>query len=183
MANKKLICMHEQNFEKQVQQKMEELSLQPSAPVWQKVEEQIQKKRDRRRVLFWLFPLLVVGGSTYWLLSGTNSSLTPGSSAHVQKQQAAPSKQHMQQTPTRAAEQPSPDHNETNAPLLTTPGSISTNQSQTTDLLSNNYTLLPTKTSKLNRTAQPVDQDQYTDPETVMASETEELAPDLNGHN
>jgi hypothetical protein len=35
--------MQEQNFEKQVQKKMEELSFTPSEPVWQKVEEEIRK--------------------------------------------------------------------------------------------------------------------------------------------
>jgi hypothetical protein len=49
--------MQEQNFEKQVKQKMEELSVAPSAPVWMKVEEQIRQKRDRRRLFFWLFPI------------------------------------------------------------------------------------------------------------------------------
>jgi hypothetical protein len=51
-------------FEKQVQQKMEELKLVPSEPVWQKVEMQIRKKKDRRRLVFWipLFALLLGGG-------------------------------------------------------------------------------------------------------------------------
>jgi len=51
-------------FEKQVQQKMEELKLVPSEPVWQKVEMQIRKKKDRRRLIFWipLFVLLLGGG-------------------------------------------------------------------------------------------------------------------------
>jgi hypothetical protein len=176
--------MHEQNFEKQVQQKMEVFSLQPSAPVWQKVEEQIQKKKDRRRVLFWLFPLLVVGGSTYWLLSGSGPSLTPGSSAHVQKQQpAAASNQRRQQTQTETAEQTIPGKNEPDASLLTTPGTISSNHTPTTGLLSNNYTLLPSKSQKQDKTSLPAAQDQYTDRETVTAVETAELASDLNGHN
>lgn len=51
-------------FEKQVQQKMEELKLVPSEPVWQKVEMQIRKKKDRRRLMLWipLFVLLLGGG-------------------------------------------------------------------------------------------------------------------------
>ncbi len=49
--------MQEQNFEKQVRRKMDELSLSPSAPVWNKVEEQIRKKKDRRRIVLWLLPL------------------------------------------------------------------------------------------------------------------------------
>ena len=62
--------MQEQNFEKQVKQKMEELSLTPSEPVWDKVEEQIRKKRDRRKFFFWLpLTVLLVGGGV-WFLSG-----------------------------------------------------------------------------------------------------------------
>ena len=62
--------MQEQNFEKQVKQKMEELSLTPSEPVWEKVEEQIRKKRDRRRFFFWLpLTVLLIGGGV-WFLPG-----------------------------------------------------------------------------------------------------------------
>src|SRR4051812_15407612 len=58
--------MQEQNFEKQVQHKLEELSLTPSAPVWQKVENEIREKKKRRRLIaFWLFPLLL-GAGTFW---------------------------------------------------------------------------------------------------------------------
>jgi len=45
-------------FEKQVQQKMEELQLVPSAPVWEKIEEQIRRKKDRRRLILHLGGLL-----------------------------------------------------------------------------------------------------------------------------
>jgi hypothetical protein len=90
MANQKLICMHEQNFEKQVQQKMEELSLTPSAPVWQKVEGQIRKDKDRRRLIFWLLPLLLVGGGAWWLLSGTGGSLAPDAATGMTQQPTTP---------------------------------------------------------------------------------------------
>jgi len=53
-------------FEKQVQQKMEELNLVPSDPVWQKVEVQIQRKKDRRRMIIWI-PLFVLLAGTLWL--------------------------------------------------------------------------------------------------------------------
>jgi hypothetical protein len=60
--------MQEQNFEKQVRQKMEELSLTPSTPVWQKVEQEIrQKKRRRRLVIIWLAPFILAGaGLLVW---------------------------------------------------------------------------------------------------------------------
>lgn len=67
--------MQEQNFEKQVRQKMEELSLTPSAPVWKNVEAQIRQKRDRRRLLFWLplFALSLIGG--IWLVNKNNNNI------------------------------------------------------------------------------------------------------------
>lgn len=50
-------------FEQQVQQKLEELQLQPSGEVWEEVEKRIRKEKKRRRVIFWwLFPLLLLGG-------------------------------------------------------------------------------------------------------------------------
>jgi hypothetical protein len=60
--------MQEQNFEKQVREKMDELSFVPSAPVWEKVEEQIRKKKEKRRIIFWLLPLFIVTGLSWWLL-------------------------------------------------------------------------------------------------------------------
>ncbi|HZH00630.1 MAG TPA: hypothetical protein VEY32_06080 [Flavisolibacter sp.] len=65
--------MQEQNFEKQVQQKMDELSLTPSAPVWQKVQSEIGQKKERRRLVLWAssFLLLLLAGG-WWLFSVSN---------------------------------------------------------------------------------------------------------------
>lgn len=61
--------MQENNFEKQVQQRLDELSLQPSEPVWQNIEAVIKKKRERR-LIFWLLPFLFLGSAvTWWQLS------------------------------------------------------------------------------------------------------------------
>ncbi|MBO9682642.1 MAG: outer membrane beta-barrel protein [Flavisolibacter sp.] len=54
-------------FEKQVQQKMEELKLVPSEPVWQKVEMQIRKKKGRRRLIFWIPVLTLLLGGGLWI--------------------------------------------------------------------------------------------------------------------
>lgn len=65
--------MQKQNFEKQVQHKLEELSLTPSAPVWQKVEKEIREKKKRRRlIVFWLFPFLVGAGMFWGIQTLTN---------------------------------------------------------------------------------------------------------------
>lgn len=54
-------------FEKQVQQMMDELKLVPSEPVWQKVEMQIRKKKDRRRLIFWISFLALLMGGGLWV--------------------------------------------------------------------------------------------------------------------
>ena len=53
-------------FEKQVHQKMEELTIIPSDPVWKKVEQQLRKKKDRRRLLLWLPPVVLFLGAGFW---------------------------------------------------------------------------------------------------------------------
>src|SRR5688500_12607969 len=67
--------MLNREFEKQVQDKMEELQFTPSAPVWTNIEKVIRKKKDRRRILFWL-PLVALGlgGGTWWALQDTPAS-------------------------------------------------------------------------------------------------------------
>ena len=69
------------DFEKQVQQKMEELQLRPSAEVWTEVEKEIRKDKRKRRVIFWwLLPLLITGGlATWWLLPSKQNSSVPAS--------------------------------------------------------------------------------------------------------
>ncbi len=47
--------MHENKFEKQVQEKMEELQFAPSEAVWENVDKKINKNEKRRRPVFWLF--------------------------------------------------------------------------------------------------------------------------------
>jgi hypothetical protein len=60
--------MRENEFEKQVQQKMDEFQLEPSASVWQKVEEEIRKKKRRRIIFFFILPgvLLLAALSAYY---------------------------------------------------------------------------------------------------------------------
>jgi hypothetical protein len=57
-------------FEKQVQQQMDDFQLNPSASVWKKVEKQIQKKKRRRIIFFILLPVFLglLGYSIYHYL-------------------------------------------------------------------------------------------------------------------
>ena len=56
--------MPENEFEKQVQQKMNELKFVPSDAAWERVEKQIASKKKRRRALLWLPLLLLLLGGT-----------------------------------------------------------------------------------------------------------------------
>lgn len=56
------------DFEKQVQQKMDELQFAPSAAVWQQVEARIAPRR-RRRLFFWLPLLFILAGGGWWILT------------------------------------------------------------------------------------------------------------------
>lgn len=88
--------MHDK-FEKEVQNKMEELRLTPSAPVWEKIEMEIRPENKRRRVFFWLFfGLLLTGAGTalfYWLKQTPSlpetTAQTPASTPQEEEQPPA----------------------------------------------------------------------------------------------
>ena len=67
--------MHDR-FEKEVQKKMEELRLMPSAPVWQKIEIEITPEKKRRRIIIWLFLglLLLSGGFLMYQFAPSDTS-------------------------------------------------------------------------------------------------------------
>ncbi|UAY51437.1 outer membrane beta-barrel protein [Ferruginibacter albus] len=83
--------MQENNFEKQVQKKIEELQLHPSAEVWQKVELEIRQDK-RRRVGFWflLLGLLLLSGGVYWWTSKADKT---NRIVSINQHQSIPSKQ------------------------------------------------------------------------------------------
>jgi hypothetical protein len=68
--------MSANKFEKSVQQKMEELQLDPSGEVWQEVERRIRKEKKRRGMFFWLLlgTLLLGGASTLFIIKNKSES-------------------------------------------------------------------------------------------------------------
>ena len=60
--------MEQNKFEKQVQQKMDELKIHPSDSVWEKIEARIEKKKHSKRglFLFLLFFIFLAGGYLLW---------------------------------------------------------------------------------------------------------------------
>src|SRR4051812_31456325 len=93
--------MQENNFEKRVQQKLDELQLTPSEPVWQNIELAIRKKRERR-LIFWFIPfLLVAGGLVWWQTATWQTEKVPQQTAAITQPQPTFSKPHIDQnTPT-----------------------------------------------------------------------------------
>ncbi|HEY0680675.1 MAG TPA: hypothetical protein VGD17_20490 [Chitinophagaceae bacterium] len=62
--------MQDRDFEKQVQQKMQELRFAPGADVWARVRADIQKKKRRRPVVLWLILAGLLVGSSWFLYTG-----------------------------------------------------------------------------------------------------------------
>ena len=68
--------MPENEFEKQVQQKMDELQFVPSDAVWPEVERQITERKKRRGLIFWLpLGVLLLGGTAWMYFSGSENNV------------------------------------------------------------------------------------------------------------
>jgi hypothetical protein len=70
-----MATMEQNNFEKNVQQKLDELKIPPSDSVWTNIEKNIgKKKKDRTMILIFLFLILILLSGGYWLFnSGKNN--------------------------------------------------------------------------------------------------------------
>lgn len=62
--------MHENNFEKQVREKMEQLGFDPADAVWANVDKEINREKKRRSPVFWLFFLtgIMIASGSYFIL-------------------------------------------------------------------------------------------------------------------
>lgn len=83
--------MHNNEFERRVQQKTEGLKIIPSEGLWDKIEGQLSPEKKRRRVVLWLFfpLLLVVIIAAIWLLGGENDKALQKPIAQTGQQRSA----------------------------------------------------------------------------------------------
>jgi hypothetical protein len=67
--------MRENEFEKQVREKMEQLGFDPSEVVWASVNKEIKNEKKRRMPLFWLFFVsgLLLAGGVYYFVQNKNA--------------------------------------------------------------------------------------------------------------
>lgn len=87
-------------FEKQVQQKMEELKFVPSEPVWLKVHARIKSEKERRRFFFILFFISVATAGILWWKSGGNN-IGPTRQHSVAQNKTTPPDLHSITLPTK----------------------------------------------------------------------------------
>ncbi len=80
------------DFEKQVQQKMEELNFTPSEAVWAAVEKQVGKKKDRRRLLLILLPLVMLLGGAVWFFGSDKKQVSGEINNTIANTQSSPMK-------------------------------------------------------------------------------------------
>lgn len=121
--------MHDSEFEKQVQQKMQELKFAPGADVWARVEADIQKKKRRRPVVFWfLLAGLMIGGSLIYYTGMLNSSKQ---SIHAEKTSTEKKNETVVTKEAAETQQPSLKINQTEK-INTTENNIEKNNSTPT---------------------------------------------------
>lgn len=102
--------MHDREFEKQVQQKMQELRFQPGADVWARVQADIRRKKRRRPVIFWiLFAGLLTGGA--WIYLSNKQGNNQQTATAVPAATVTPDQN--TNTPSTAEDQPSGKTNTT----------------------------------------------------------------------
>jgi len=124
--------MHDPKFEKEVQQKLEELSFSPSDAVWTRVEQAVNGKKRRRVPVFWLFllPALLMTGAGVIYFSRTSklpatspTATPPASSSSVSSLPAAAPAVSARINPARSTSNP---HSTSNQGSTSTQGSTFT---------------------------------------------------------
>lgn len=181
--------MSDHEFEKKVQQKMDELKLRPSDAVWAEVERNLRREKRRRRTLLWL-PLmgilLTAGG--YFIFNGKDE---PGSEGLVKTQKAEGSDKPSASVPPSTSASPSTT-DAASAKTAAEPASPSTGQSSsknTDNPTSKNSTLSDNKITNdkpLNETPKRNKRvEKSTDPDDVViegkriAKENKKVLPEV----
>ncbi len=72
-------------FEKNVQQRLDELKLRPSEAVWKNVEYSIRQEKRRRRMILWLPLLFLLLGGTGYLLINKNGFVSAETAVKTQQ--------------------------------------------------------------------------------------------------
>lgn len=88
--------MPENEFEKQVQQRLDSLQLRPSGEVWDEVERRIRRERKRRLILIWFaFAFLLLTGATSWYFYSSSKNIEQkiGRMSAAEKPAASPADQ------------------------------------------------------------------------------------------
>jgi hypothetical protein len=68
--------MEQNNFEKNVQHKLDELKIPPSDSVWANVEKQIRKKeKDKKFILLFLLSIIFLLSASYWLMNSSKNNV------------------------------------------------------------------------------------------------------------
>jgi len=106
-------------FEKQVQHRMDEFQLNPSASVWERVEEELRDKRKRKGIFFILLPALVVllGFFMYYFLDSAKKKELVAND-HLATKETSTTKL---QSPADEINAPANTKNETGASALKEP--------------------------------------------------------------
>jgi hypothetical protein len=82
--------MEQNNFEKNVRQKLEELKIPPSDAVWANVEKQLGKKeKDKKVILLFLFSILFLLVASYWLWNSSKNNASHNQVTQSQKDSKA----------------------------------------------------------------------------------------------
>ena len=104
--------MHDPKFEKDVQQKLQELSFSPSDAVWNNVARAVNGDRKRRTPVFWLWMLpavaLTVGGIWYFAGKGSPAPVAASSTLPSTSSAASPALSATQHTTLAATPQTAP---------------------------------------------------------------------------
>ena len=114
--------MSDHNFEKQIQQKLDELKIPPADRVWSSVEAQIRKdKRRRRGLIFFPLFLLLIGGGGYFVfqnyLSSTTHSISKSTSTKTTPDHTAPDNNNPDNNPNAAQKTNPPQGREPAQPV------------------------------------------------------------------